>query len=68
MPNEKQPFAIQKHYMTPMTWLQVAKFVEGMKAQKRGFWKFQHDAYEVSVRLCKKGFRGFGKEVLSTYL
>lgn len=49
MPNEKQPFAIQKHYMTPMTWLQVAKIVEGMKAQKRGFWKFQRDAYEVSV-------------------
>ncbi|NUO00342.1 MAG: hypothetical protein HUU01_06960 [Saprospiraceae bacterium] len=47
--NEKQPFAIQKHYTTPMTWREVAKILEGIKAEKRVFWKFQHDAYEVSV-------------------
>lgn len=46
---EKLPFAIQKHYTTPMEWRQVAKFLESRKTKKGGVWIFQNYIYEVSV-------------------
>lgn len=49
MTNEKQPFAIQKHYTTPMEWRQVAKFLEYRKSKKVDLLIFQRHVYEVNV-------------------
>ena len=46
---EKLPFAIQKHYTTPMEWRQVAKFMESRKSKKGDLWIFQNYVYKVSV-------------------